>query len=363
MIDQEALRKSTAWYYRRSMLDMVVQRRGLISPSAAYNFIRYKLHRKTASMGQCIQVNLLLTRRCNLNCSFCCVDKLHGSGGRLKEFEVGIKGFKNLFEQPLINRALSYVLLGGEPLLNNDLEKIVEFLSGKGRLSRVISNALLLNPKRLMDLKRAGLSQLIVSLYDTNENHVSELLPALPSAVPIYLTKVILRSDLEQRYDYLLDSLKCCTASSCRGLMLSTYMPQGQDDLDDVVFDDNKILSRFYSDVYKRYPGVPISFPTPVVRNPGDIVKRCSVPWNTVYLDAKGNLGLCCRFQAHPDAKYGNIFEGGVAEKAANGPISRKLRAELLSRKPDTPQECLNCSTLYDDCSLRMLFEKARLKE
>ncbi|WP_243313803.1 radical SAM protein [Fundidesulfovibrio agrisoli] len=362
MENYKAIAKSTSRYFRRTLMDLLRRQRGLVSPMAAMNVLRQMASKKSGAMGRCVQVNLLLTRRCNLRCSFCCVDKLSGSKNRIKEFEVDFARFKELFAHPLVAINLSYVLMGGEPLLCNDLERIVAFLKSKGRFSRIITNGLLLTGDRLKSLEKAGLSQAIISLYDTNEEYVGNFLPSVKSGVPIYLSKVLLGSDLENRYDELLDGLKVCTAPQCRGLMLSNCMSYG-DGEGDVVYDDNPLLMKFYGDVLKKYPEVPVSFAYPVLRRTEGMKKKCSVPWNTVYLDAKGNLGMCCKFQAHPDGKFGNIFSADSEERMANGPAFRRLRTGLLSDRPNIPAECAGCSNLYDDCSLRMLFEKSSARD
>jgi pyrroloquinoline quinone biosynthesis protein E len=59
---------------------------------------------------------------------------------------------------------IHFSLLGGEPLLRDDLEEIVQHASRKGRAVTVTTNGLLLTERRLENLARSGLFSLVISL-------------------------------------------------------------------------------------------------------------------------------------------------------------------------------------------------------
>ena len=104
-----------------------------------------------------IWANMILTRKCNLDCRYCFVkdptkrdlngiqtikviDKLHSLGCRFIDFT------------------------GGEPTLRRDLPELVKHANDKGMMTRITTNGTLLTPDYIEKLARAGLDIMNLSI-------------------------------------------------------------------------------------------------------------------------------------------------------------------------------------------------------
>ncbi|MEO5357572.1 MAG: radical SAM protein [Nitrospirae bacterium YQR-1] len=109
-----------------------------------------------------------LTSGCNLSCPHCYMDAGCRSAGELttaeaKEVVTGLS---------LLNQAMMIVLTGGEPLLRDDICDIVGYCSDAGFITVLGTNGTLLSREKLMELHRAGLKGIGVSIDSTNpESH------------------------------------------------------------------------------------------------------------------------------------------------------------------------------------------------
>ncbi|MFP3870538.1 MAG: radical SAM protein [Syntrophobacteria bacterium] len=108
-------------------------------------------------------LNLEVTQRCNLRCTFCDYWKCKGPENRLEDYT------------PIVRHLnpLHLTITGGEPLLRSDLEKIVHSIRTQTSFvyMNLITNGSLLSIDRALSLWHAGLNQLSVSLDFPDERH------------------------------------------------------------------------------------------------------------------------------------------------------------------------------------------------
>jgi MoaA/NifB/PqqE/SkfB family radical SAM enzyme len=108
-------------------------------------------------------LNLEVTHRCNLRCDFCDYWRRKGPENRLEDYT------------PIIRHLnpLHLTITGGEPLLRNDLERIIHNIRTQTPFvyMNLITNGSLLNRDRALSLWHAGLNQLSVSLDFPDERH------------------------------------------------------------------------------------------------------------------------------------------------------------------------------------------------
>lgn len=104
-----------------------------------------------------------LTRRCNLACAHCYMDaRTRERGG---DGELGTGEVKGLLDRVAERGTDTMVVLtGGEPLLRRDLEELVAHGSGLGLAMVVGSNGVLLDDRRVQELKSAGTLGVGISL-------------------------------------------------------------------------------------------------------------------------------------------------------------------------------------------------------
>lgn len=115
-----------------------------------------------------VRITTDTTRKCNLNCWYC-----HSASGPFyKGPELTGKDIQNVFEGAEKSKTFDITLTGGEPMLWNGLE---ETMSASKDLDfpalQLITNATLLNKKRLSVLKSGNLKRICVSLDGLRDTH------------------------------------------------------------------------------------------------------------------------------------------------------------------------------------------------
>jgi MoaA/NifB/PqqE/SkfB family radical SAM enzyme len=124
--------------------------------SGGYKFIKYLTGRGLLS------INLEVTKRCNAFCDFCDYWQ-EESPSELKDYVPVVKKLE----------PLSLSLTGGEPLLRQDLTQIIASLrkSFGFLFISLITNGSLLTTERGLELWRAGLDEMSISLDYLDERH------------------------------------------------------------------------------------------------------------------------------------------------------------------------------------------------
>lgn len=122
--------------------------------------------RGLCSMEHPILAHVVSTRRCNLACAYC------------NEFDqvsdpVPISTLMSRVDK-LANLGTEIVTFtGGEPLLNPDLDRAINFVKLRGMIAGVITNGYLLNEELIERFNRAGLDHMQISIDNYLPDHVS----------------------------------------------------------------------------------------------------------------------------------------------------------------------------------------------
>lgn len=111
-----------------------------------------------------VLAEVAVTYRCNLDCEFCYV-------GEAFDKELNTCDVKKiLFKIRNQVRIPSVSFTGGEPLLRNDIVKLVSYAAEIGLWTNLITNGTLLDDACVKSLKKAGLSSAQVSIEGPNED-------------------------------------------------------------------------------------------------------------------------------------------------------------------------------------------------
>jgi MoaA/NifB/PqqE/SkfB family radical SAM enzyme len=329
--------------------------RPLKAAPKVWNYLKYRAYprrERTAVQRYTPQIcSLALTKRCNLNCGYCNVaaQLRDGRGGNWREHEVNLPLVRRIFENPLFGNCILVDLLGGEPLLVNDLDSIVAFLSGRGHLINTSTNGLLLRA-RIASLKRAGISRINVSFYDENRAVLERDLPGINAVFPVHASIVLLNSQIEAGGEKVLDLARFVRETGCLSLRFWMYRPMGVDPrAEEVIRDD----SAAYLDFKRRmeralphfclWPAVVRPAPPP----PAIVKKLCVQPWQRVGCDARGTVGICCGTEATLEGEEGNLF-ASPPDIVFNHPTLVSLRRRLLDPASDPPEMCRTCNLLQE---------------
>jgi radical SAM protein with 4Fe4S-binding SPASM domain len=114
------------------------------------------------------EIDLHLTNRCNLTCAHCSVD----SGPRRSVWgDMPVEAWVEVIQDAAGLGCRHADLTGGEPILYDGVEQIIEKILLAGMQLELQSNGILLTPERLKILRRSGLPTLVISLDGLARQH------------------------------------------------------------------------------------------------------------------------------------------------------------------------------------------------
>jgi len=117
--------------------------------------------RRITGKGFCVAIEI--TRRCNLRCKHCFVP--------VDNNKISLAKIEEVIDQLAKIGVRKIILTGGEPLLRNDLEEIIQLIVAKDILADLNSNFYNLTKERAKELFNAGLEEASVSLYGGEVYH------------------------------------------------------------------------------------------------------------------------------------------------------------------------------------------------
>lgn len=327
--------------------EMLSKVKPIYSAPKFWNYIKYRslkrratisIHRYTPQIA-----SLLVTARCNLKCEYCSVGKfLRKESEKWHESEATLEKVKLIFANPLFSNSLLVDLLGGEPLLNKDIDRIVSYLTKRGHLTNISTNGLLL-AERIAELKNAGISRINVSFYDANRSIIERDLIKINCIFPVHMSVVLLRSKLEKEQDDLLESIRFMRDAGCRGLTFWLYRPMGiNPDLKEIIHDSFPAYMEFQRRVEEIVPGF-CFWPAAIQR--GKMKKLCSQLWQRIECDILGNMKICCGTDNMLEGPNSNLFDSGP-DIVFNHPTLVGIRERLLDIKSEPPDMCKTCNLL-----------------
>jgi sulfatase maturation enzyme AslB (radical SAM superfamily) len=134
----------------------------------------HRLYRETRMVALALKsprhpvlAHIVVTRRCNLACTYC---------SEFDDFSKPVPTAEMLRRIDLLGALGTTVmtLTGGEPLLHPDLEEIIRRVRHHGIVAVMVTNGYLLTPDRIQRLNRAGLDHLQISVDNVRPDDVSK---------------------------------------------------------------------------------------------------------------------------------------------------------------------------------------------
>lgn len=314
-----------------------------------WNYIKYRFLKRKALMSvrrYTPQIaSLFLTMRCNLNCGYCNSAKIFREGKvNWRESEATLGKVKSIFANPLFANCIFVDLSGGEPLLVQDLDHIVAYLAKRGHTTNVITNGLLLN-ERIVELKRAGVSRISISLYDENLSAMKNELEEINKVFPVHTSIVLLRSAIEKNSDKILDMARFAYKSGCLSLRFFMYRPLGVDpDIKEIITDTYPAYIEFRHMMEDALPEFCV---WPAVIKTKTVKKLCPQLWQRISCDMLGNMLICCGTDMMLQGKNSNLFHS-EPDILFNHSTLLDMRKQLLSPGCEPPDICKTCNLLGD---------------
>jgi pyruvate-formate lyase-activating enzyme len=315
--------------------------------SKIWNYIKYRsfsrkplisIKHYTPQIGA-----VILTKRCNLDCDYCVAAKVMDSGkSNWRENEASLKKIQLIFKNPLFSNCLLVDLQGGEPLLVDDLDRIVDFLSKNGHITNTSTNGVLL-AERIADLRRAGISRINVSLYEANRSIIENNIEKINRILPVHMSMVLLRSDVENRLENILDTVRFAYNTGCRSLRFWIYRPIGVNpNPNEIINDTNPAYIALRKRVEESLPGFCL-WPSEI--QTGKVVKRCPQLWQRIICDIAGNIQICCGTDMMLKGENSNLFDT-TPVNLINHPTLVDIRKQLIDPVCAPPDICKTCNLL-----------------
>jgi pyrroloquinoline quinone biosynthesis protein E len=138
--------------------------------------------------GKPMWLLLELTYRCPLKCVWCNNPLDFEKYGKQ---ELNTEEWKRVLHEGRELGALQLGFSGGEPMLRDDLEELVEEAERLGYYTNLITSGVGLTPERLQALKKAGLKQIQLSLQSANGSLTDELCGARVHDLKVKVARLI----------------------------------------------------------------------------------------------------------------------------------------------------------------------------
>lgn len=145
-------------------------------------------------------VSINITARCNSRCSYC------DSWKTISREQPTVEEVRKLSAASKKLGAQLFTLSGGEPLLRMDLEEIIAAVAGQGLWVIMITNGILLTPKRVNSLVNAGVKMITLSL-DTFEAEIYQKIRGVSYSFAEKALETLV--DAKQKYHGLRINLNC----------------------------------------------------------------------------------------------------------------------------------------------------------
>ncbi len=301
-------------------------------------------------------ITVAVSSRCNYRCLMC------GEWRRPVQEDLPLEMIEKL--EPVFPFLSTLYVTGGEPLLYPHLDTLLGKAAAAGCNLQLVTNGLLLDPKKLEMVFKHGLEKLKFSLDAVRPATYKKIRGGdLPKVLENLTRAVALRNALGLRSPYIevgfvamrsnIDELtKFVVMSKKLGVdvIYVSYMAVHHED----AFEESLFLDQAHSDemmlraaAVAKEVGILLNLPplfaaTPAGSEPGNSFRTgratCYEPWRNMFLWPSGSVSMCCGGGGHS----GSLAEGDF-EQMWNSPARVHARSRVNTDKP--PKSCENCFT------------------
>ncbi len=297
-------------------------------------------------------LHLMITRRCNYKCSFCIATKQlgvkeDGIPHTYNDYEANPESFKRILNHPITRKILAIHFIGGEPTLNKYLPSFVRETRNRGHIAVMTTNAISFrNLELVKNLVAAGINRITVSLYEQSLDALYEILPPVNKIIKVNTSLVLTKTIITEQPQLLWNSLKLVESSGCADIFINTCTDAANEgESTELIYDDNEAFYKLKRETGKMFPKLAIIWGLPTAKKVTRERRWCSLLWNGIIMDMKGNMGQCCAVYPNPDHPYGNFFDV-TPNTLLNHPLTVAMRRTLLDQKTHLHKRCATCSYL-----------------
>lgn len=279
----------------------------------------------TTNIYSPISVYIWITKKCQKRCVFCPY-KEGLESVESKESDLSIAEFVEYLDKSIVKRAIHLALYGGEPFLNPDLFKMIDYARARGHIVTVTTNGLLIK-QFSSALERSPPDVLSISYYPEEERELIENLKYLPSNMIKKLNFIVSK----KRLQFLSRATKIALDYRFDHLTIDNLSPRDRKH-DEILLADDPVWKQHLLSLKKMVYGSSLKVKIPNAStfnrsNPG-----CFFMWNTLYME-KSRWSPCCEWSLQ---EYrGDRFEW-------NGPWYKDQRKGLLNGST-AHKNCVGC--------------------
>jgi len=302
-------------------------------------------------------LDLLITARCNLNCSHCSF--------RITRSRRAARGFPDMDMDTFVRildrfpSAMSIVLAGGEPLLHPAVFEMIDRAHARRLKVHIPTNGTLL-PRHLASLLEAPVEMLNVSLYgadreefagltggrgtlfDETVEAMREIARRRPGRYPRILraSYICTKANLSRVAGFI----RLCEQIGVDQVKLKNLNPTWASGCEESLSlrEDDPDVQRFMEDLRLLPCRIPV-FP-PRLYRPEYKPRGCRMPFRLLTIDGDGSIGRCC--VEGTDPSFGNCFTDA---DVWNGPVLTAARRDLSDHAAPLPPLCLHCEEMIHD--------------
>lgn len=358
------------------------------------------------------RITILPTLVCNLRCKFCHVWGTNGwalKGVKKINEQLNIDSLKDFINEANKNNKFDIVLSGGEPLLYNSLQELIEFLYSKNIKINILTNGLKLidhasfltdhacfisisidgsaqvhdnirNKQNLFDTVCNGIEEIIelkskkskpfpviqinYVISEYNYNNISEFIVSIRNRFASLKVNIKFKQDFISRpKDLILTFEPLLFTTKARGedyadIMLEHLNCKVTETWESFIKDEIKIDSKAVAEVLKReWDNAKINYSDNV-----DIIEyfenisnvfgrtRCISPWQKLVIGPNGSSYFCPDL---PDYSVGNINNNSFEEIWVGKPAEyfRRIMKERLF------PVCNRCCSLFSNFNIEQVKE------
>lgn len=299
------------------------------------------------------------TDRCTLKCKMC----LHSSRNQELDNDfvypvrkdMTLDMFRKILER--FKKVTSIDFAGiGEPFLNKDLLKMVEYATSRKMKVEIVTNGTLIDrfSEKIINSKIKGISVSLNAInpqeysnltgvpqriFDLVMNNVSDLVRKRnlgSSNLRLGLSFVTTKSNVKQ----IPEMVRIARSLKVDHLDFHSLIPSESEGLDkqECLFQDDPEVKEFFDKECKRlYDDLKINYPKLLKRNITE--RKCKMPFYLMGIDAEGNISAGCRVLV-PSEKFGNVFKD---EDVWNNQHMKEIRRMFLDESVPLMEACKLC--------------------
>lgn len=142
---------------------------------AGMRFLARRVRMMLSKMAFPVTANLAITHKCQCQCIHCSADPFIDPSRK----ELTVEEIKTVIDGSLDLGASLIILVGGEPLLREELFELIEYVDKSKAIAMIFTNGLLLTDRNVKKLAEAGLASLNISI-DSCEPELHNEFRAVP---------------------------------------------------------------------------------------------------------------------------------------------------------------------------------------